>query len=104
VTASASSKSPRLTLLRLVAPLAVSRVAVMESLLLPVLVLAVGIWISPLDPLAVRAQFPWTWLAPLILALRYGPFAGLTGAAILLAAWFLNIRIRMRKIKHALEN
>ena len=88
MTASASYKSPRLTLLRLIAPLTVSRVAVMESLLLPVLVLAVGIWISPLDPLAVRAQFPWTWLAPLILALRYGPFAGLTGAAILLAAWF----------------
>jgi len=88
LSSSALPKSPRTALLRLIAPLRAGPAAALESLLLPLLVLAVGIWVSPLDPLTVRAQFPWAWLAPLVLALRYGLFAGLTGAAVLLAAWF----------------
>ncbi|MDA0190865.1 MAG: PelD GGDEF domain-containing protein [Proteobacteria bacterium] len=58
-----------------------------ESLMLPLLAVALGIWLNPLDPLWTAAGFPWAWLAPVILALRYGPFAGLAGAAVLLVAW-----------------
>ncbi len=58
-----------------------------ETLLVPALAVALGIWLNPLDPLCVNSSFPWLWLAPLVLALRYGPLPGLVGAAILLAAW-----------------
>jgi hypothetical protein len=77
-----------MTLLRFIAPLDVHRMAVVESLLLPVVLVVAGIWLNPLDPLGVRSEFPWVWLAPALLALRYGPFAGLGGALVLVAAWF----------------
>jgi hypothetical protein len=77
-----------MSLLRLIAPLEVPRTAAIETLLLPLALVAAGIWLAPLDPLGVRSEFPWVWLAPALLALRYGPFAGLGAAAVLVAAWF----------------
>lgn len=73
---------------RLIAPLAASRVAVAETLLLPALTVGLGIWLNPLDPLGARAAFPWAWFAPVVLALRYGPFAGLFGGLLYVLAWF----------------
>jgi len=58
-----------------------------EILLLPLAAVVIGSAVSPEDPLLSAAAFPWTWFAPIILALRYGPLAGLGGAGILLAAW-----------------
>lgn len=58
-----------------------------ETLMLPLLAVGIGIWVHPLDPLWVKASFPWAWFAPVILAMRYGPFPGLGGAAVLLVAW-----------------
>ena len=58
-----------------------------ESLMLPLLGVALGIWLNPLDPLWTRSAFPWAWFAPIILALRYGPFPGLAAAGVLLLAW-----------------
>jgi hypothetical protein len=58
-----------------------------ETLMVPLLAVGIGIWVNPLDPLWIRASFPWIWFAPVILAMRYGPFPGLGGAAVLLAAW-----------------
>jgi hypothetical protein len=77
-----------MSLARIAAPLGAGYTAAIESLLLPALIVGAGIWLNPLDPLWVRAEFPWAWLAPLVLALRYGPFSGLFGALLLLAAWF----------------
>lgn len=58
-----------------------------EMLLLSLIALALGFLWNPLDPLWTTAAFPWSWLAPVILALRYGPLAGLGGAGMLLAGW-----------------
>ena len=58
-----------------------------ETAILPLLAVAIGIWVNPLDPLWINASFPWVWFAPVILAMRYGPFPGLGGAAVLLLAW-----------------
>lgn len=58
-----------------------------EILLLPLAAVIIGFAVDAEDPLLTSASFPWTWFAPIILALRYGPLAGLGGAAILLAAW-----------------
>ena len=68
-----------------------TRPAVMlgETLLLPMIALALGLAWNPDDPLWSAARFPWSWLAPVILALRYGPLAGLGGATVLLLGWLL---------------
>lgn len=58
-----------------------------EILILPLLAVSIGATVNAEDPLLTAAAFPWTWFAPIILALRYGPLAGLGGAGVLLAAW-----------------
>lgn len=75
------------TLLRHLGPFGNPWAVAGETLMLPLLAVAIGIWVNPLDPLWVKASFPWAWFAPVILAMRYGPFAGLGGAGVLLLAW-----------------
>jgi hypothetical protein len=77
----------RLSLNRYVQSFTQPRVIAAETLLVPVLAVALGVWLNPLDPLCVNSGFPWTWLAPLLLALRYGPLPGLVGSGLLLVAW-----------------
>lgn len=72
---------------RLFAPIGNPTAAGVETLVLPLMVLAVGAWLSPSDPLSVRGQFAWPWIAPLVLALRYGPLPGLGGALLLFLGW-----------------
>jgi hypothetical protein len=62
-------------------------VVVGETLLLPLLALLIGFWANPENPLWVGAEFPWAWLAPVVVALRYGPVAGLSAAGVLLLGW-----------------
>ena len=80
--------STALKLKRTLLPFAKPGAIAGESLMLPLLAVGLGIWLNPLDPLWTHAAFPWVWFAPIILALRYGPFPGLAGAAVLLVAWF----------------
>ena len=58
-----------------------------ESLLLPLLAVGLGIWLNPIDPLWTHGAFPWAWFAPAVLAMRYGPFPGMVGGGVLVAAW-----------------
>ncbi|MBS0506545.1 MAG: PelD GGDEF domain-containing protein [Proteobacteria bacterium] len=58
-----------------------------ETLLLPLVAIGLGLLWAASDPLQVQAGFPWPWLAPVVLALRYGPMAGLGSASVLLLAW-----------------
>ncbi len=58
-----------------------------EILLLPLIAVGLGIALNPEDPLWIDANFPWAWFAPVVLALRYGPLAGMGGAGVLLLAW-----------------
>lgn len=58
-----------------------------ETLAFPLAAIAIGIWLNPGDPMFIHAAFPWSWLAPLILALRYGPLWGMASAGVLLIGW-----------------
>lgn len=79
----------RIFISRLLAPVTNSTAAcAAESLILPLLAIALGYWVNPDDPLLVRDDFPWTWIAPLLIALRYGPLWGMGSAGVLLAGWF----------------
>lgn len=58
-----------------------------EILLLPLIAIGLGLTLNPEDPLWIDASFPWAWFAPVLLALRYGPLAGMGAAGVLLLAW-----------------
>jgi hypothetical protein len=60
-----------------------------ETFVLPFIAVMLGLWLNPHDPLWTQARFPWAWFAPVVLALRYGPLAGIGGAGGLLLAWLL---------------
>jgi hypothetical protein len=62
---------------------------VAEVVLLPLLAVGFGLLASPSDPFWVHGAFPWLWLAPLIVALRYGPLGGIAGTSVLVMAWLL---------------
>ena len=72
---------------KLADPDARAPVMLVETLLLPMVALALGMWLEPQDPVWVQAAFPWSWLAPVIVALRYGPLAGLGAACVLAIGW-----------------
>ena len=61
--------------------------ALVEAIVLPLLLLALGWWISPPDPLFAWASFPWPLLGPVVLALRYGPMSGVVATIALLGGW-----------------
>ncbi|HEU4622791.1 MAG TPA: PelD GGDEF domain-containing protein [Burkholderiaceae bacterium] len=62
--------------------------AVAESMGLPALFIGVSALLHPVDPFWVLSRFPWAWLAPLIVALRYGFVLGTTSTVTLLLLWF----------------
>lgn len=60
-----------------------------ESLAFVGVILTLAHWLNPQDPFGTRAQFPWIWLGPTLLAVRYGTIDGVLATAMLLAAWLL---------------
>ena len=74
----------------LFSPLLANRWLWLEALLIPLIALGFCWLASPEDPFFVhKGEFPWTWFGPVLVALRYGVMAGITGSGILLIAWFL---------------
>ncbi len=62
-------------------------VIVAETILIPAFALLLGYLVNRQDPLWIHSDFPWSWFAPMIIALRYGPIAGLFSAGVLLLGW-----------------
>ncbi len=74
----------------LFSPLLANRWLWLEALIIPVLGIGLCWLVSPEDPFFInKGEFPWTWFAPVLVALRYGVMAGITSTAILLIGWFL---------------
>ena len=59
-----------------------------ETAALTAITIVLGMKISPEDPLFARAEFPWAWFAPVLLALRYGVTPGIVSSTLLVGAWF----------------
>ena len=62
--------------------------AMLEAGLICAAALGCGLWLDPSDPFGLHAQFPWLWLAPALLAMRYGTGIGIIATLMLLVAWF----------------
>ena len=74
----------------LFSPLLANRWLWLEALAIPALGIALCWIVSPGDPFFVNTgEFPWTWFAPVLVALRYGVMAGIASSAVLLIGWFL---------------
>ncbi len=67
-----------------------------QRLLEIALLLAAGLLLStlarPQDPFWIHGDYPWIWLMPTVVALRYGALTGLLGAIVLLALGFALLR------------
>ncbi len=64
-----------------------------ETVALTLLACALGWWATPEDPLFLHSSFPWLWLAPMLIALRYGVMPGALSALGLLTNWILFIEL-----------
>lgn len=62
----------------------------LETVAITLIVIGLGWWASPEDPFFVKAQFPWVWLGPVLVAQRYGVLPGVGASALLLAGWYLH--------------
>lgn len=49
---------------------------------------ALGFALHPHDPLWITDEFPWVWVAPILIALRYGVLPGIASSLLLLLVWF----------------
>lgn len=61
----------------------------LETLAIPLIGIGLAWWLRPEDPTFIHTSFPWLWLAPVLVALRYGVLPGLLAIAPLLANWYL---------------
>ena len=65
---------------------------VAEAVLFIVLALLLSRWLAPADIFGVRAEFPWLWIVPAVLAMRYGSGIGVLSVLLLVAGWFVLTR------------
>lgn len=74
---------------RTVAPLRHHRLVWMEAVVITLCAVALGIFFQHDNPFQVRGEFPWIWLAPVLVALRYGVAPGFVSSLLLIAVWEL---------------
>jgi hypothetical protein len=70
---------------RMIAPESQSQLAIVETLVISLLAVAMGWLVSPDDPLMISASFHWVWFAPVLVALRYGVLMGVLSILVLAA-------------------
>ncbi|WP_407923259.1 PelD GGDEF domain-containing protein [Cupriavidus agavae] len=73
---------------RWLAPAGSGAAAVLEMIVVMVVAMAVAWAVLPQNPLLLDLGFPWAWLLPVILALRYGTLVGVGAVLMLLGGWF----------------
>jgi hypothetical protein len=76
-------------LLGAMAPLRQSRWMWLETVVISLCAIALGLIANSENPFQIGGEFPWLWIAPVLVALRYGVMPGITSALILIGAWYL---------------
>jgi len=59
----------------------------LETLLFCGGALLLGFWADAADPFGLQLQFPWLWIVPALLAMRYGTGIGVVAVTLLILAW-----------------
>ncbi|MGO4303559.1 PelD GGDEF domain-containing protein [Cupriavidus sp. RAF12] len=73
---------------RWLAPAVSGPAAVLELIVTMVVAMGLAYLVLPQNPLLLGMGFPWAWLLPVILALRYGTLIGVGAVLMLLGGWF----------------
>ena len=74
---------------RLLAPAVTGFGSVVESVIVMLIALAAGFIFKPEDPLFLNDGFPYAWILPIVIALRYGTLVGILSAMLIVADWLL---------------
>jgi len=74
---------------RVVAPLRQHRLVWLETAFITLCAVVVGILFQHDNPFQVRGEFPWIWLAPVLVSLRYGVAPGFVSSLLLIGIWQL---------------
>jgi len=74
---------------RWLAPAVSGPAAVLELIATMVVAMGLAYLVLPQNPLLLGMGFPWAWLLPVILALRYGTLIGVGSVLMLLGGWFV---------------
>ena len=61
--------------------------AAFEAVLFGVAAVAVAFWLAPADPFGIGLQFPWLWLVPAVVAMRYGSVIGFVSVLTYWGMW-----------------
>ncbi len=64
------------------------RTALLETILFCAVAFGVRYWFDPYNPFGIEEQFPWLWLIPVLLAMRYGTAIGVVAVLFLIVTWF----------------
>jgi len=73
----------------LFSPLLANRWLWLEAVIIPIIGIGLCWLVSPDDPFFInKGEFPWTWFAPVLVALRYGVMAGIASTGIMLIGYF----------------
>lgn len=75
------------------APVRFNRLMWLEVVVLTLIAIAISMFFQHDNPFQVGGEFPWIWLAPMLIALRYGVAPGIVSSLILIAAWVLMDRL-----------
>ena len=60
-----------------------------EAVVLTAATLALAAWVHPDDPFLSAYPFPWVWIAPILVALRYGMWAGILSSGLIFGGWLV---------------
>ena len=71
------------------APVRHNRLMWLEVAVITLGAIGAGIFFERDDPFQINGEFPWIWLAPVLIALRYGVAPGFVSSLMLIAAWKL---------------
>lgn len=71
------------------APLRQSRWMWLETLVIPLCAIALGLIVDHENPFQIGGEFPWPWVAPVLIALRYGVMPGILSSLVLVGVWEL---------------
>lgn len=69
------------------APVRTNRLMWLEVVAITLAAVMVSLFFQRENPFQVGGEFPWIWLAPVLIALRYGVVPGIVSSLILIAAW-----------------
>lgn len=59
----------------------------LEATIFCLAALAFSMWLEPIDPFQIHTGYPWVWIMPAVIAMRYGTSVGIWSVTVILVSW-----------------